>query len=96
MKFRFSKIKKWQFHGLSHCQRESPEEGGEPEPNFDDEFDGESLSNASSWASGLSQDNTDRDSRAADKHLCFSTVLRIRKYFFRIPGSADPWIRNPK
>lgn len=36
------------------------EEAEEPEPNFDDEFDGESLSNASSWASGLSEDNTDR------------------------------------
>jgi hypothetical protein len=89
MKFRFSKIKKWKFHGLSHCQRESPEEGGEPEPNFDDEFDGESLSNASSWASGLSQDNTDRDSRAADTHLSFSNRVVNPEICLPDHGSAD-------
>jgi hypothetical protein len=39
------------------------EEDGEEEeePNFDEEFDGEeTLSNCSSWASGISQDKPDR------------------------------------
>ena len=47
--------------GRRHTTEEDNGDEDEQEPNFDDEFDGESLSNCSSWASGLSQDKTDRN-----------------------------------